>query len=217
MTKKASTDVSKIRFRGGDNTHVAEISLRSGQKQSPTYAGLRRHIILPRPDMWELAAASAAGPDVVFCLSWASLQAGVVAVWNVESRRWLHCSETEYAVVAMLVPDLSAILTLHCVSNYVTPLQHAVEVRAIMAPSDPVEIAKKWRHSGFDPESEVIIQASDVEAMKRAPGPTGIFRYGGGENFCAHDDGERLDFTKQDILGALRKAACPNEAPDRRS
>ena len=199
--------IREVRFLENDNLHVAEITLVSNQTQSPTYAGLRRHIWLARPDEWEYTVASSVGQYVVFCLSWASLQGGSIAVWSVASRSWEHCSQTEYAVAAMLVPELDAIITLHCVSNYITTFHHVVDFRPFRAPGCAATLRRKSIASGFDSQSESVLQTAAANASPSKFGPAGIFRYGQGDTFCAHDDGNRINFTALEILGALSKPA----------
>ena len=194
----------QVQFIENDNRHVAEITLASGQVQSPGYAALRRHIRLPLPDQWEYTVASTICPHVVFCLSWASLQGGVIAVWNVNSRRWEHYSQSEYAVAAMLVPKLEAIITLHCVSNYVKALKHQVDVRSFKMLGVATTLSRKPKSAGFDPIKETVLQTALANANFSGFGPAGIFRYGNGETFCAHDAGNRIDFTSKDILQALK-------------
>lgn len=176
----------------------------SGKIQFPTYDALRRHIYLPRPEEWEYKSYSSVSHYVVFCLSWASLQGGVIAVWNTGSRQWDHYSPTEYCVSAMLVPDFEAIITFHCVSNYVTPLKHLVEVIRFRNPNVSTAIACKTRLCGFNPTKEHILQEAYGDYSPNKFGPLGIFRYSNGETFCAHDCGKFLSFASDDIRNALR-------------
>jgi len=189
--------IRRVHFRKGDDSHIAEIVLSSGEIQSPTHKALRRHIYLPRPSEWEDGVVSWVNQYAVFCLGWASLQGGAIAVWNSAARRWDHCCNVEYVACAMLALDLEAVITFHCVSNFVTPLRHEVDVTRFRNPNITASLTNRPKPGKLDLGKQTVLQSTRSSESSTQFGPAGIYRYGNGDTFLAYDSGYRINFTAQ--------------------
>lgn len=64
------------------------------------------------------------GDYLIVILTWASDQAGVMAVWGVKRRQWLHVSEGAYTLVALPLFELGVLISLCYVHNFSTPPYH---------------------------------------------------------------------------------------------
>lgn len=111
--------VRRVEFpHDGLDSIVGDIVLSTGDRQKPSWRGLRRHWRLANPSVIEFRTATWNGPFVVFSMTGTSGQAGAIGVWDTRSRRWCHVSEAAYVRCACLLPDATALVTLCRVSHW---------------------------------------------------------------------------------------------------
>ncbi len=97
-----------------NDRHIVTIKLGPDVRlQKPTWKSLRRYWRYAKSSEVEYLALSRSGVFVVFCMTVASGQGGIVGTWNTVARRWEQVREASYVLCAMLVESLKAIVSFH--------------------------------------------------------------------------------------------------------
>lgn len=195
MRRIHESDISCLKlFHDIPGRYLCEIVLQSGQIQRPTWRGLYRYWSYAKSDEVEYMAASHTGQYVVFCMSVASGQGGIVAVWNARRRRWEHVSEANYVACAMLISDTPAILSLHYIARWGVPGHHSLCMtplnRTLNGSAEiSLPVRASYSKKGFDPNRANIKQAAYGDYSENNHGPLGIFLLEDDRTILAHDCG----------------------------
>ena len=207
---KSESNISKVSLCWDESSrHIAEIYLRSRQIQRPTWKGLYRYWNYAKPTEVEYMAVSHSGIYVVFCITVASGQGGIIAVWNTFRKRWEHVSEASYVTCAILLEDISAIISLHYISAWHIPGHHTIFATQINRTLDGhADITKrvecKYFAKGFIANDKKISQAAYGDFKPNEFGPVGIFLLKDEESIFAHDMGNLYEFSIDSVINALR-------------
>jgi hypothetical protein len=190
--------------------HIATITRAHARSQTPTWKSLRRYWRYAKRSEVEYLAVSRSGVFVVFCLTVASGQGGIVATWNTVARRWQQVYEASYVACAMLVESLNAIVSLHYISCWGVPGHHSIYVApfdrtkdGFAAISSQIGIERKTRR--FAEANYNIIQRAYGNYVEGNHGPIGLFLLDDHQTFLGHDCGNLYKFTTTHVHDALTK------------
>jgi hypothetical protein len=205
----ASNNVINVSLcREPTSNHLAQIFVQGGEVQEPTWKGLKRYWRYAAPAQIEYAATSNTGTFAVFCLSVASGQGGIVAVWNSTRRRWEHVSEASYVACALLLEEIHAIVSLHYVARWGIPGHHELFARPLdrtrggfLDTSIRVDVLRKIGPLRLINEQIRLAAYGDYKPDDN--GPLGIFLLNDRKTLIAHDAGNFFKFSMSDIAHSL--------------
>ena len=188
----------------------------SGEHLFPQWSDLVAHVGELDPESIEYTSVSHVGERVVFVLTYASGQGGVIAVLRVGGMVWEDIVEGSFTICALLIEELHAILSLHYVADFVTPGHHQLFVTELQSSLDPavsrpVRIHCKSRRSGFHIKLGDVFQFALATAKPCSDGPTGFFYIEDEQRYYAHDAGNLFVVERAEIEYAL---ASPVSSPE---
>jgi hypothetical protein len=187
-----------------NDRHIATITLADARQQKPTWKSLRRYWYFAKESEVEYLALSRSGVFVVFCMTVAQGQGGIVATWNTAARRW------EQVYEAMLVESLKAIVSLHYVSYYGVRAYHSIRIapfdRTRNGSAEIISLLNINCKTGRFGEADYnIIQRAYGNYVKGNYGPLGLFLLDDHQTFLGHDRGTLFEFTTAHVHDALTK------------
>ena len=161
-------------------------------------------------------AASHSGCYAVFCITVASGQGGIIAVWNTRRRRWEHVSESSYVACAMVLEEIPAVLTFHYVQYWGVAGHHsllACPLNRTRQGEAEISLPVAAMHSkdGFNPKLREVKMAAYGDFVKNDQGPLGIFLLQDGVSLFAHDAGNLYETSIEAVKDALKSKNDPSE------
>lgn len=218
MKKILELDISGLTlFRDIPGRYLCEIVLQSGRVQRPTWRGLYRYWRYAKSQEVEYMAASYTGQYAIVCMSVASGQGGIVAVWNARRKRWEHVSEADFVACAMLISDIPAILSFHHIASWGVPGHHSLYVTPLNRTLDGfastgLPVPASYSKNGFDPERENVGQAAYGDYSENNHGPLGVFLLEDDGTILAHDCGNLYQSSIDEVrkvLESVTQQAAP--------
>lgn len=209
MKKIHESNISGLKlFHDIPGRYLCEIVLQSGQIQRPTWRGLYRYWHYAKSDEVEYMAASHTGQYVVFCMTVASGQGGIVAVWNARKRRWEHVSEANYVACAMLIRDIPAILSFHYIACWGVPGHHSLYATPLNRTLDgyvesSLPVPASYSKNEFDPGCVNVGQAAYGDYSENNHGPLGVFLLEDNQTVLAHDCGNLYQSSVDEVRKVL--------------
>ena len=214
---KSESDISRLSLCLDESSrYFAEVHLQSGQTQRPSWKGLHRYWVYAKAAEVEYLAGSHSGHYAVFCLTVASGQGGIIAVWNTFRKRWEHVSEGNYVACAMILENIPAVISLHYISCWGVPGHHAIYATPINKTLDgfadiALPVNAEYSKKAFDTENERIRKAAYGEYIGNEHGPLGIFLLEDANTLVAHDAGNLYKFSVDAVASTLKHTNQPAE------
>lgn len=203
-----SKEIKKIRVLTEQDQEFKKspfkVILTNEEIQSPTWAGLKKYWPYASPDEVEYIATSFTSHYAIICMTVASGQGGILAVWDVNGRRWAQISENSYIYCALMDSNNKWLISLHYISNYVTPGRHSVWITPFVGVKDSfndisILIQAHSSQSSFDPKGHEISNFALAPYIENEYGPLGIFYSNKTQTFFLHDAGTLFTIQKADI------------------
>jgi hypothetical protein len=214
---KSESDISRLSLCDDESSrYLAEVHLQSGQIQRLSWKGLHQYWVYAKAADVEYVAASHSGHYAVFCLTVASGQGGIIAVWNAFRKRWEHVSEGNYIACAIMLEEIPAVISLHYISCWGVTGHHAVLATPINRTLDgfadmALPVNAEYSKQGFDSVNRRIKKAAYGKYISNEHGPLGIFLLDDANTLVAHDAGNLYFFSVAAVANALKKNNQPAE------
>ncbi len=151
------------------------------------------------PDDCDYIASSYIQNYAVFTILTAQGQGGIIAVWDLLSKKWCHVSGADYSIACLLDLDKNQLITFCYISNFTTPGYHAIfsteldnSLNGKIEKTTKVE-TENLTKSFSEVQTASIIQEAYGSFSENISGPMGIFKLDDG-SFLAHDAGNLYRF-----------------------